>query len=540
AMVVAHELAHQWFGDYVTMKWWEDVWLNEAFASYMATVAVQDFLHSDYALLRTVTTTWEDYFRQEDGPRSHPIVSKELPTPEDAFDNTNYDKGEQVLRMLDFYIGREAFRRGLKDYLTRFALENATYQDFFAAMEAASGQNLQPFVNSWLLRRGYPLLAIEQRWDARKKSMFLSWNQRPNHKEDGTIFNFKVPVSFHHVHAPALDAVQTIHIHSKEGTLEIPLQDKPEWTTWNVGGVVLAKIQRAGISEREWSLQALHDPDPLARVAALFELAQPWIDREAKTLNPLSSIASRAMNQALSQDPSPYVRAALLSKFLDAKWARFPDSLSETLLAQARAPSGIPDSDDLGKLWIRTKALMLLGKTDYAPGREYVESVLADGNAGWDMVSAAAIGVARYSDEKAIQTLRAALEKQGSRGYSFRKAVLLAFGSVENVGVTADLRGILDSQDANNEVMTGIILRLHNNQTLKNSPEGAGFIKDFVIQSNRYSDVLKARALEVLEEAREPAVRPVLEEIVHQSSSHRLRELAQKILEKNFSSPAVQ
>ena len=81
--LVAHELAHQWFGDYVTMKWWDDVWLNEAFASYMGSLATQDHFKNEQENIESLLYLWNEYFRQEDGPRSHPLVDQKLSSIDD-------------------------------------------------------------------------------------------------------------------------------------------------------------------------------------------------------------------------------------------------------------------------------------------------------------------------------------------------------------------------------------------------------------------------------------------------------------------------
>ena len=125
-----------------------------------------------------VVSTWDSYFRQEDGPRSHPIVDKGLRSPADeAFDTINYTKGENVLRMLSYYVGEGKFRAGLKRYLNDHGYNNATYQDLFSAIESESGKSLIKFRDSWLTQRGYPVLSYDGEWDGKKSSYQLSLTQ---------------------------------------------------------------------------------------------------------------------------------------------------------------------------------------------------------------------------------------------------------------------------------------------------------------------------------------------------------------------------
>jgi hypothetical protein len=137
-------------------------------------------------------------------------------------------------------------------------------------------------------------------------------------------------------------------------------------------------------------------------------------------------------------------------------------------------------------------------------------------------------------DEEALAKLHEAVETQGKRGWPFRKSVLTAFGSAPNPAVASELLKITKGRDANNEVVGGIFWRLYDNEALKNTAEGAGFVRDFVLKVDGFNDQMKSRALDVLEEAKAPVVKPVLEEIVSGTKSERLRTIAQKILDTNF------
>ena len=160
AQVLAHELAHQWFGNLVTMKWWDDLWLNEAFAEWMAHKAC-DAVSPDYDV-------WDDF--QEDKsralvddalPTTHPIWTS-VDTPDEAiemFDVITYQKGCAVMRMLENYLGEAAFRSGLRAYMRAFAYGNAGGSDLWLALEEASGQPVGHVMRSWITVSGYPVLS---------------------------------------------------------------------------------------------------------------------------------------------------------------------------------------------------------------------------------------------------------------------------------------------------------------------------------------------------------------------------------------------
>ena len=164
AEVVSHELAHQWFGNLVTMEWWNDLWLNESFATFMATKFV-DKLYPEWDLwdrfLEDAMNTAMDLDSLES---THPIdVKVESPAQiREIFDAISYDKGGCILRMLERHVGEPSFRRGLRDYLRRFRYGNASGDDLWKAIGRASGSPVLPLVRGWLERPGFPLVEARQ------------------------------------------------------------------------------------------------------------------------------------------------------------------------------------------------------------------------------------------------------------------------------------------------------------------------------------------------------------------------------------------
>lgn len=160
ANVVAHELTHQWFGNLVTMKWWNDLWLNESFASWMSYLAV-DHLFPEW-------NVWEDFIVSEQSQalkldalaNTHPIEVT-INHPDEIrtiFDAISYEKGASVLLMLKQYLGDDDFRDGLRLYLKRHAYANTVSTDLWAAWEEASGKPVQDFMGTWTSQPGYPIV----------------------------------------------------------------------------------------------------------------------------------------------------------------------------------------------------------------------------------------------------------------------------------------------------------------------------------------------------------------------------------------------
>ncbi len=171
AVTVAHEMAHQWFGDLVTMAWWDDLWLNEAFATLMESLSV-NALHPEYHIYDTVQLETENAMGVDALTATHPIHVA-VQTAEEAnalFDDITYLKGAAVLRMFEIYLSPEAFRAGLHDYFVAHARGNATEADLWAALGKATGRDVGTLARSWFDREGFPLVRVE----SKKKTLALS------------------------------------------------------------------------------------------------------------------------------------------------------------------------------------------------------------------------------------------------------------------------------------------------------------------------------------------------------------------------------
>ncbi len=164
AEVISHEIAHQWFGNLVTMKWWNDLWLNESFATFMATKFVDKFYPEWDLWNQFIEDAMNVAMGLDSLKTTHPIDVKVNSPAEirEIFDAISYDKGGCVLRMLEHYVGEPNFQKGLKKYLKEFKYKNAKGQDLWDAIGKASKMPVSVMVNSWLKQPGFPLVEIKQ------------------------------------------------------------------------------------------------------------------------------------------------------------------------------------------------------------------------------------------------------------------------------------------------------------------------------------------------------------------------------------------
>ncbi len=177
AEVISHEIAHMWFGNLVTMKWWNDLWLNESFATFMATKFVDKFYPEWNLWDQFIDDAMNNAMGLDALKTTHPIdVTVNSPAEiREIFDAISYDKGGCVLRMLENYVGETNFRAGLKNYLSSFKYGNAQGQDLWDAIGKASKMPVSDMVNSWLKQPGFPQVEITQNDDSLllKQSRFL-------------------------------------------------------------------------------------------------------------------------------------------------------------------------------------------------------------------------------------------------------------------------------------------------------------------------------------------------------------------------------
>ncbi len=192
AEVIAHEISHQWFGDLVTMKWWDDLWLNESFATFMAYKAT-DSIFPQWVV-------WQDFVRGETAGaldrdslvNTHPIeVKVNSPSEiEEIFDDISYGKGASIIRMLEAYAGEDHFMRGVRSYLEKYKFSNAAGNDLWNQIEQSSKTKVKAIMNEWIRKPGYPVVNVKldgKKLMIRQQRFLLNGSSEPS--------NWPVPIT---------------------------------------------------------------------------------------------------------------------------------------------------------------------------------------------------------------------------------------------------------------------------------------------------------------------------------------------------------
>jgi puromycin-sensitive aminopeptidase len=256
ADVVSHENAHMWFGDLVTMKWWNGLWLNEAFATFMEMLAVDAW--------KPEWRRWDSFTisraaaMQVDGLKSTRPIEFPVEKPEEAagmFDVLTYEKGASVLRMLEQYLGAEGFRDGIRLYLRRHEYANAETTDLWDALEESTQQPVRALMDKWIFQAGYPLISV-----ARETRGIVLSQQIFRYIQDGSDQerNWDVPI-FLRAGTKAGVVQKTLLLTGRELRVELP---EAQWVAVNAGGHGFYRVRYSGdlIDALEQGLQSNLSP----------------------------------------------------------------------------------------------------------------------------------------------------------------------------------------------------------------------------------------------------------------------------------------
>jgi aminopeptidase N len=185
ANTVLHEMAHMWFGDLVTMRWWDDLWLNESFAEWASHHALVEATKYDEAWTGFTNARKNWAYRQDQLPSTHPIAADnhDLEAVEVSFDGITYAKGASALKQLVAWVGEQESFAGLKAYFRRHAFGNSEFQDLLSALEETSGRDLQPWAEEWLQTSGVNTLSVDAAVDedGRYSSFAVVQSAHPDH-----------------------------------------------------------------------------------------------------------------------------------------------------------------------------------------------------------------------------------------------------------------------------------------------------------------------------------------------------------------------
>jgi aminopeptidase N len=367
--LVAHELAHQWFGDLVTCRDWGEGWLNEGFATYAEYLWREHHEGRDAADLEL--EDWAAAYFGEDRTRyRRTIATKLYDEPIDIFDHHLYDKGGRVLHMLRQVLGDPAFFASLARYLGKHRLGVVETRDLARAVEDATGRVLDWFFAQWVVDgAGHPELAVDLRWDPDTHQLVARVDQ--TQRVEGATPLFRLPTSLR-VRVGGRDRDLPIELRDAHHVFHLPLPEAPSAVIFDPGRVLLAQV-KTDKREAWWRAElaeATLATDRMAAAAALGKAASP--------------AALAALDQASRADPYWAVRGAAATALADLGGVRARDLLVARLgdeqhprarAVVARALGGFPGDEVAGaalaelvergdpSYFVEAAACLALGKT---------------------------------------------------------------------------------------------------------------------------------------------------------------------------------
>ncbi|TQL47735.1 aminopeptidase N [Homoserinimonas aerilata] len=310
-VTILHELAHMWFGDLVTMKWWNDLWLNESFAEWASTISTAEATEwtEAWTTFQAMEKSWA--YRQDQLPSTHPVVAtiNDLEDVQVNFDGITYAKGGSVLKQLVAWVGRDAFFAGVAAYFRKHAFGNTELSDLLAELETTSGRDLSDWSAKWLETAGVNTLRPRIETDATGTITSFAIEQTA-HVDYPTIRPHRLGVGFYELNDGRLERVHRVEVDVDGESTSIPELvglNRPALVLINDDDLAYAKIRLDEVSQATALEHLGRISDPLARALVW---GSAWdATRDAET--PASDYVRLVLSNIASETESTTIRTTL-------------------------------------------------------------------------------------------------------------------------------------------------------------------------------------------------------------------------------------
>ena len=494
----AHEMAHQWFGDYVTCKDWSHLWLNEGFATYYALLHERHQFGQDAFNYGLYLDARDDIAPMKKDLR--PIVYREYKDPGEQFDFRNYPKGSWVLHMLRSMLGEDQYRQAIRTYLQRHALSDVETEDLREAFEEVSGRPLDKFFDQWVYHGGVPELKVTYRWIAKEKTAHVTVEQTHETNDDVLLFELETDLRFI-VDGAGVD--EPIKIDGRRHDFYVKLPAEPQIVRFDPQYTLLAQVA-FNKSDKLLRTQLKNEKDGIGRVLACDGLAK----RKTK-----ANVA--ALRHALNDDAFYGVRIAAA------------EALRK--IGSAEAVAALVESTDQPDARVRQQVVKELGAChrDEA-GEKLLEIVNQEKNPA--IVATAITGLGLYQGEAASAAVKKALSSK-SNANEAAGAAFVAIRDLNDTKLADDLMQTIKSRDQQlspQDMAEGMISLAKISQRGRRRDAAFEFLKTYL---NHPRQVLRGAAVGALGELHHPAARPLLEPLAADERDRYLAEKAKVALE---------
>jgi aminopeptidase N len=429
--LVAHELAHQWFGDLLTCKDWSHAWLNEGFATYFeALFREMDRGRDEFDYYRVEL---QDMYKREDRERyRRPIVTNVFVEPVDLFDRHLYEKGACVLHMIRTRLGDALWWKVMQHYVAANATRNVETIDLTRAIEEVSGQNFAPFFDQWVMKAGHPEFDVTYAWDEASSRAVITVAQRQTVDDQTPLFQTPVKVDFGFANGGREH--HELHCDGQSQTFYLNLRSKPESFAFDPGGDVVKSVTLHVPREMLAGQLATH-PDVPARVDAARALGADGsasaVDALANALRTdkfwgVQAEAARALGRIRGERAFKALAAGVRTKHPKARRA-VAEALGEFRSEEACAALRPLLRKD-ASYQVEATAAASIGKTRASAAFELLRAALR--KESWNEIirCGALAGFAELGDDRAIPIL-ISWTKYGKPMFA-RRAALAALGKL--------------------------------------------------------------------------------------------------------------
>lgn len=415
AEILSHEMAHMWFGDLVTMQWWDDVWLNEGFATWLAPKPVAAWKPEWHEELETVRDTISSL--NTDSLRYTRPIQQPAETPDqiqELFDGIAYGKTAAVLRMLEAYIGPESFRKGVNQYLTQHAYGNATATDFWSTLAIASGKPVHRIMPTFVKQAGVPFLTVRSECKAGntqvslRQQRYLFDRERFNREDSGDVWQVPVCLKQGGAGSGSKGARSCRLLTAKEDTFQLPGCGR--WTLANAGA---EGFYRSGYDQSNLRAIAADLETSLTPAERIMLLGDVWASIRVGR-QPVTEYL--ALAEDLRNETSPAVMSQLLAQleYIGRYVTPESDQVKFAMwVRQLLAPSihrlgfeGKPSESEEDQQ-LRARILQVAGGTGHDPdvlawARKWTEQALSSDAALDNSIAGTAFGLAALEGDAAL------------------------------------------------------------------------------------------------------------------------------------------
>ncbi len=391
--LVAHELAHQWFGDLVVIKHWSHAWIKEGMASYTEVLWTEQEYGKDEAAYYLLGEA-RNYLDEDSSRYRRPIVTHVYREAIELYDRHLYEKGACVYHMLRTILGEELFAKAIQFFVQTHAHKTVETIDLLRAIEQTTGFNLLWLFDQYVFRGGHPEFKVSYAWESDNKLAKLTVRQTQANADSDfkDLFDLKIPVAFNFLTGETIETrVITLRFNERDHSFYIPLDRQPDFVSFDQGNHYLKTLE-LDYPLAELKAQLVHDPDPISRIQAAIAIAKKG-GLEAVEL----------LGQRLGDDPFWGVRVEIAEQLATINL----DQAGEALIA------GLTNENPK----VRRAIINSLSKVKTAAAYHTLKSCLENGEASYYAEAAAASGLGNLisgnlkdKENEAIAVLKLVLE----------------------------------------------------------------------------------------------------------------------------------